>query len=180
MKRTLRLKTTGNYVEEWFLDADRAFEEGNLAEGKRMLEDILREEPSFGKAHNHLGWLYKTKYMDFRQAEKHFKLALKFEPEYPATYLNYAYLLRDLGRLNDLEELLSRALKMESTIKFKVYDEYGSLHELRGNYTKAIHYYKLAISLCLNDSAIAELRNHIKRCRKKRGFPARLLNIFKR
>ncbi|MBX7095094.1 MAG: hypothetical protein K1X56_10245 [Flavobacteriales bacterium] len=157
-------------IEELFLEADRALDEGNMAEGKKLLEEILAEEPSFGKAHNHLGWLYKTKYQDYKTAEKHFRLALKFDPEYAPTYFNYAYMLRDLGRLNELEEILQRAEKIEGTNKSAVYDEFGSLFELRSDYTNAIRYYKKAIALSLNDKVIADLRLHIKRCRKKQHF----------
>lgn len=179
MEKTTTLNTI-NYIEELFLEADRAFDDGNLAEGKKILEEILSEEPSFGKAHNHLGWLYKTKYQDFRLAEKHFKLAIKFEPEYPATYINYAYLLRDLVRLDEMEVLLNKALKVEATNKCALYDEFGSLFELRGDFKKAIFYYRKAIQLSLNDKVIEDLRNHIKRCRKKGGFFLRVAGWFKR
>lgn len=168
---------TISYVEELFLEADRAFEEGNLAEGKRMLEDILREEPSFGKAHNHMGWLYKTKYQDYKTADKHFRLALKFDPEYAPTYINYAYMLRDLGRLSELEDLLNKAMQVEGVNRCTVYDEFGSLYELKGDYRKAIRFYKKAIASSLNDKVITDLRAHVKRCRKKQGVFARIFRF---
>lgn len=160
---------TISYVEELFLEADRALDEGNLAEGKRLLEDILREEPSFGKAHNHMGWLYKNRFSDFATAERHYKLALKFDPSFPHTYLNYAYLLRDTGRLDELESILNKALVLDSINKSMVYDEYGSLYELRGEYRKAIKFYRKAIALSLNDKNISELKAHVKRCKEKGG-----------
>lgn len=171
---------TINNIEELFLEADRALDEGNLSEGKRLLEDILQEEPSYGKAHNHLGWLYKTKYQDYRIAEKHFKLAIKFDPEYPPSYINYAYLLRDLGRLDELELLLNKALQVEATNKCSLNDEFGSLYELKGDYKKAIEYYNKAIKLSLNDKIVEDLRNHVKRCRRKQNFLGRFGRIFSR
>ncbi len=169
---------TISYIEELFLEADRALDEGNLAEGKRLLNEILHEEPSFGKAHNHMGWIYKTKYQDYEVAEKHFKLSLKFDPSYPPAYLNYAYMLRDLGRLDELEALLERAIKVKSTNKCALHDEFGSLYELRGEYRKAIRSYKKSISLCLNDKVIEELRGHISRCRRKGGVLSRISGFF--
>ncbi|MFZ5551734.1 MAG: O-linked GlcNAc transferase [Bacteroidota bacterium] len=169
---------TINNIEELFLEADRALDEGNLSEGKRMLEDILHEEPSYGKAHNHLGWLYKTKYQDYKIAEKHFKLAIKFDPEYPPSYINYAYLLRDLGRLDELEALLVRAMQIESTNKCSLNDEFGSLYELKGDYKKAIEFYNKAIKLSLNDKIVEDLRNHVKRCRRKQSFFGRFRRWF--
>ena len=163
-------------IEDLFLEAEKALDEGNHREGKRILEEILAEEPSFGKAHNHLGWLYKTKYQDFKMAERHFKHAIHFDPEYPSTYLNYSFLLRDLNRLNDMEELLQKAIKVQTINKCGIYDEFGSLYELRGEYNKAIKHYRMAIRYCLNDSVLEELRKHIKRCRKKKS----IFNRFRR
>lgn len=158
---------TTREIEEMFLEADKAFDNGEHTEGKKMLEQILREEPSFGRAHNHLGWLYKNRYQDNGKAEKHYLLAIKFEPEYTPTYINYAYLLRDEDRLDELETLLNNALKIKGMNKCNVFDEFGSLYELRGDYKNAIGYYKKAITYCLNDKIVTDLQNHIKRCRKK-------------
>lgn len=161
-------------IEDLFLEADKAFDEGNHAEGKKLLEQILREEPSFGRAHNHLGWLYKNRYQDIPLAEKHYLLSIKFDPSYTPAYINYAYLLRDDSRLKELEDLLNRVLKIEGVNKCSVYDEFGSLYELKGEYKKAIQYYKKAISYCLNDKIINDLTNHIKRCKKK----SRMFSFF--
>jgi tetratricopeptide (TPR) repeat protein len=158
---------TTREIEEMFLEADKAFDNGEHTEGKKMLEQILHEEPSFGRAHNHLGWLYKNRYQDNRKAEKHYLLAIKFEPEYTPSYINYAYLLRDEDRLNELESLLNNALKIKGMNKCNVFDEFGSLYELRGDYKNAMIYYKKAITYCLNDKIVTDLQNHIKRCKKK-------------
>jgi tetratricopeptide (TPR) repeat protein len=167
-------------IEDLFLEAEKAFDEGNHREGKRLLTEILQEEPSFGRAHNHLGWLYKTKYQDYKLAERHYKLAINFEPDYPATYLNYAFLLRDLYRLNEMEELLKKAEKIETINRCGIYDEYGSLFELKGEYRKAIRYYKKAISYCLNDNILEDLKKHIRRCRKKKSLFSRFRKFVER
>jgi tetratricopeptide (TPR) repeat protein len=82
-------------------------------------------------------------------------------------------LLRDEDRLEELETLLNKALKVKGMNKCNVYDEFGSLYELRNEYKKAISYYKKAISYCLNDKLVNDLNNHIKRCKKKIGLFAR-------
>jgi tetratricopeptide (TPR) repeat protein len=167
-------------IEDLFLEAEKAFDEGNHREGKRLLTEILAEEPSFGRAHNHLGWLYKTKYQDYKMAERHFKLAINFNPEYPSTYLNYAFLLRDLYRLNEMEELLNKALKVDTINKCGIYDEFGSMYELRGEYNKAIKNYRTAIKYCLNDGILDDLKKHIKRCKKKKSIFSRFRRFVER
>ena len=88
-------------------------------------------------------------------------------------YINYAYLLRDEDRLDELERLLNSALKIKGMNKCNVYDEFGSLYELQGDYKKAILHYKKAITYCLNDKIVTDLHNHIKRCKKKASLFSR-------
>lgn len=169
---------TSREIEELFLDADKAIDEGNFATGKKILEELIHEEPCYGKAHNHLGWIYKSKYNDYKTAENHFRTAIVFEPEYPHTYLNYAYLLREIERYEDLEEVLKDALTIRGTNKAAVHDEFGSMYELRKDYNAAIKSYKKAIELSLNDKAVEDYMNNIKRCKLKKKIFYRMFTFF--
>jgi tetratricopeptide (TPR) repeat protein len=80
------------------------------------------------------------------------------------------FLLRDLGRLEDLGKLLEKAEKVSQVSKRTLYDEKGSYYELLGDYKKAIENYKLAIKMSLNNDN-DDLKDHIKRCQSK-------INIF--
>jgi tetratricopeptide (TPR) repeat protein len=75
-------------LEEKFLTADRLISENRLSEAAKTLEEILAEAPDFGKAHNHLGWLYETKFKNLQRAEEHYRLALKFSPDYIHRFVN--------------------------------------------------------------------------------------------
>jgi tetratricopeptide (TPR) repeat protein len=65
-------------LEKYILDAEKAFEEKNYMEGMRLLQEALLIEPHYGKAHNHLGWLYLYQINDWEKAEIHLNLALKY------------------------------------------------------------------------------------------------------
>jgi Tfp pilus assembly protein PilF len=157
-------------VESMFLRADKAIDNGDIEKAKEILIQILTEDPQYGLAHNHLGWLYKTKYSDSSRAEKHYRLAIKFAPKHPAAYLNYISLLRDNGRVEELEIMIEEASKVKLISKSNLYDERGSLYELKGDFAHAIENYKKAIMFSMNDSNIEELREHIERCKMKRDF----------
>lgn len=157
-------------IENIFFQADKAIDEGDIEKARELLLQILSEDPKYGQAHNHLGWLYKTKFLDPEKAEKHYRLAIKFSPGHPAAYLNYINLLRDLGRLEELEELLQKAETVRLIGKSTLYDELGSLSELKGDYRQAIEYYKKAISYSLNNNNIEDLKFHIRRCRNKLDY----------
>jgi len=162
-----------NYdLEEKFQTADRLINDGRIGEAAHLLEEILGEAPDFGKAHNHLGWLYETKFKDYPQAEEFYKLALKFSPDYPAAYYNYAFLLSTLRRFEGLENLLNQAIKVPGINYATVYNEFGLMREIQGKYDEAIHYFKLYIQNSFDTKTIETAAESVKRCDLKKQLLA--------
>lgn len=81
-----------------------------IGEAFSKLTGITEEMPTFGKAYNHIGWIYETKYKDFPNAEKYYKLAIENSPDYLAAYYNYAIKFSTLQKWDELTNLLNRAL----------------------------------------------------------------------
>jgi tetratricopeptide (TPR) repeat protein len=157
-----------NYeLEEKFQSADKLINEGKISEAAHMLEEILADAPDFGKAHNHMGWLYETKFKNFKQAEEFYKLALKFSPHYPAAYYNYSYLLSTLRRYEDLENLLTSALKVSGINFATIYNEFGLMREIQGRYKEAIDYFRLFIQNSYDSKTIEAAAESIRRCERK-------------
>jgi len=154
-------------LEERFQDADRLINEGQIAAAASVLEEILLEAPDFGKAHNHFGWLYDAKFKNYAKAEEHYRLALKFAPEYPAAYYNYSYLLSTLRRYDDLERLLDLAIKVPGISYPTLYNDYALMHEIQGHYQDAIHYFKLYIQNSYDSKTIETAAESIRRCERK-------------
>lgn len=162
-----------NYeMEEKFQVADRLINDGKIAEAATMLEEILADAPDFGKAHNHMGWLYETKFKNYKQAEEFYKMALRFSPDYPAAYYNYAYLLSTLRRYDDLEQLLNTAIKISGISYATIYNEYGLMREIQGRYDEAIHYFRLYIQNSYDNKVIETAAESIKRCERKKELLA--------
>jgi tetratricopeptide (TPR) repeat protein len=168
-------------IDDEILKADTAIQNGEYERAKDLFFSILSEMPECGSAHNSIGWLYKVKFSDPEKAEKHYKLAIKFSPKFPSSYLNYIYMLRDEGRISELEDLLNRAKQVVNLSKCSLYDEFGSLYELKGDFTAAIENYKKSIQYCLNNDTIEDLKKHIKRCESKKSFftTNRLVKAFR-
>lgn len=159
---------TVRVLQQYVYDAERAFERQEWLEGKDLLHEALEIEPVYAKAHNHLGWLHLYHMLDFTLAEMHLKLALKYAPEYHAPYLHMAQLLFDMGKWQELEQLLSRAMDVAGVQKSFIYNDLGRVKEVQGKYGKAIGYYKLAARHALDTKEIDGIRSNIKRARKKR------------
>ncbi len=162
------MEETNYDIEEKFLQADQLISESKLSEAAKMLEAILEEAPDFGKAHNHMGWLYETKFKNFARAEEHYRLALKFSPDYTAAYYNYCYLLSSLRKFDELEKTLEHAIRVSGISYATVYNEYGMMREMQGELDDAIHYFKLHIKNSFDAKSIETAADSIKRCERKK------------
>lgn len=155
-------------LDEWFYEADKNIKDQRYAEAMQTLEAILAEQPSYGKAYNHLGWLYETKYRDLNKAEEYYKKCVEIEPEYAPVYMNLAVVLSSASKWNELEQLLGKALTIPGVDKAAIYNEYGIMHELKGDYDTAIKNYREAIRYTLKDSNLEIYKNGINRCKTKK------------
>lgn len=155
------------YLDSEFERADDLIAQDLIEEGKAVLTGILSENPKYGKAHNHLGWIYKTKENNPAAAENHYKQALELTPEYGATYMNYAFLLSEQKRYYELEQLLNNAESVEDVGKSNLAREWAYLYEDTRQYDKAVEKYK-EYALTLYDNALLEkAKESIVRCRQK-------------
>lgn len=160
-------------LEERFLKADALIGENKLSEAAKLLEDILSDAPDFGKAHNHMGWLFETKFKNLRRAEEHYRLALKFSPDYTAAYYNYAYLLSSLRKFDELEQLLNDCVKVPGINYATIYNEFALMRELQGDLEDAIHYFKLHVKNSFDLKSIEAASDAIRRCERKRQLLSR-------
>ncbi|WP_350287131.1 tetratricopeptide repeat protein [uncultured Croceitalea sp.] len=155
------------HLEELFNTADLDIKAGKIEAAVEKLQQILSEEPTFGKAYNHLGWLHETKFKDYTQAEKYYKLALEYSPDYTASYKNYAILLSTLNKYDDLKALLEKAFDIPGMDKATIYNEYGIMYEQLEQYNMAIKYYKDAAKATINDKTMKAALDSIERCNTK-------------
>jgi hypothetical protein len=155
-------------LEEKFLKADALIGENRLSEAAKLLETILLDAPDFGKAHNHMGWLFETKFKNLHRAEDHYRLAIKFCPEYTAAYYNYAYLLSSLRKFEELEKLLKECINVPGISYATIYNEYGLMREMQGDIDDAIHYFRLHIKNSFDLKSIEAASDAISRCERKK------------
>ncbi len=155
-------------LEDQFLYADQLIKENKNAEAIEVLEAIIAEAPDFGKAYNHLGFIFETKYQDYTKAEEHYKLALKFAPNYTSVYYNYAIVLSTLKKWQELEALLIQAETIPSINRATIANEYAIMYEMRGMYDEAILKYKEYIYYVFDNKQIDNALSSIERCERKK------------
>ncbi|MCC5943823.1 MAG: tetratricopeptide repeat protein [Bernardetiaceae bacterium] len=159
-----------HWLQEKFMEADNLIKDGHIAEAVRMLEYIVTHAPDFGRAYNHLGWIYETKYQDFAQAADYYELALEKEPSYLPTYSNYAVLLSTTRRFDRLKAVLEQGLAQEGINTARMYNEYGLMQELQHDYQAAIQSYEASIKDDLDIESMQRSLQAIERCEEKMKF----------
>lgn len=154
-------------LETLFQKADNHIKDGNYDLAYQELQDIVNTDPKFGKAYNHLGWLFETKFKNYPKAEEYYQNALNADPEYTATYYNFAILLSTIRKYDALSKLLEDALKIKSINRSTIYNEYGIMFESLEEYDKAIKHYKESIRHCYDNKTIDKTMESIDRCKRK-------------
>ena len=153
--------------EELFAQADRLLNDGVIMEAVDKLSTILKRNPRFGKAYNHLGWVYETKYKNYPRAEEYYRAAIQFAPHYNASYLNYCYFLSNQNRYEELKNHLDKMSQIQGIAKDTIANEYAILYEMQGNLQVAIDYYQKAAIVTLDSAKLDKYKEAIDRCKKK-------------
>ncbi len=153
--------------EELFAQADKLINDGVIIEAVDKLAQILKRNPRFGKAYNHLGWVYETKYKNMPRAEEYYKAAIQYAPHYTAPYLNYAYFLSNQGRFDELQTHLDLTAQIPGIAKDTIANEYATMYEMSGNLQKAIEFYQQAAIVTLDNAKLDKYKEGIDRCKKK-------------
>jgi len=168
-----------SYYENQFIKADSLISESKISEAKEMLEDLLAQCPDFGKAHNHLGWIFHMKLSNHEKALYHYKLAMKFEPKYTASYLNYTYLLVDMGKFAEAKDHIERTLRnVENADNASYYSELGRIFEAEQNFPKSYRYYKKAANYAYGSQFIDNMKTNMYRVKDKMSFFEKLKLVF--
>lgn len=155
------------WMEKYLKEAEQMIYNQNLEEGLGLLNKLLYEEPGYGSLHNHIGWAYCYYTEEAERAERHLKLAAKFDPDYAAPYLHLGNLYTRLRRYGEALTWFEAGLNLSTANKTIMLEGMAKAYELKMDYARAISYYKRALASTLG-AEVAALNESIKRCRKKR------------
>lgn len=155
-------------LEELLDKANIDIKNGLYEDASNKLEKIIDIDPNFGKAYNHLGYLYQVKFKEYDKGETLYKLCLEKSPMYTAVYYNYAILLSTLGKYTELKKLLDTALTIPGITKATIFNEYAIMNEQEGKLDEAIENYKKCGMNTLNQDVLNRAKNSIARCKSKK------------
>ena len=155
------------WIEKYMTEAERQITENQVDEGLALLKGLLYDEPGYGSLHNHLGWAYMYYTAAAENAELHFNMAIKFQPDYAPPYLHLAALYARMERYNDVISVAAKGLTVKGANRMALLEQMARAHELKRDYAEAIKTYReaLASTAGIDGKAMTE---GIKRCRRKR------------
>lgn len=163
-----------NNAENLFFEADQLIEENKIIEAKEVLRDLLNEYPDYGRAHNHLGWLYSVKFNNHPKAKNHLELAIKFAPNHQGVYTNYAYLLIEMNLFDEMLVFGKKAIDNNIADKGTIYNKMGQAYELKGELMNAFKQYKLSVKSAINNQFIDEVYASVNRVKSKMSILQKL------
>lgn len=171
--------TEESRAEDLFLEADELIDDNKFKEAKEVLLDLLNDYPDFGRAHNHLGWLYSAKYNNHTKAKRHLELGLKFSPDYPGVYANYSYLLLEINRYDDLIEFCEKYVGKSVADEGTLYNKMAQAYELKGELMNAYRFYRKAVQGGINNQFLEEIYASINRLKGKMNILQKIKLINK-
>lgn len=154
-------------LEAEFREVDQLIKVQEFITAKELLFRIIEEDPAFGKAYNHLAWIYETQEKRPREAEEYYKKAIELSPDYPASYLNYLYLLNTEMRGAEAEALLEKAKDIKGINSITLLNEWAYMLEYTGRFEEAIEKYRELIPRENDMNRMDKIKTDIERCRKK-------------
>jgi tetratricopeptide (TPR) repeat protein len=162
------MKMKIDWMEKYLTEAEGLIYNNQIEQGLEILNDLLYDEPGYGRLHNHIGWAYMYYTSDIAKAELHLTMAIRFNEAHAAPYLHMGNLCLRTERYGEALEYLSKGITKENANKIAFLESTAHVYEMKREYTKAIKAYKEATLVSMAGFEINNLAEAIKRCQKKR------------
>lgn len=154
-------------VDEKIIRVNKLVCFGKYVKARRLLEEILEEEPDHAKAHYEMAMISISELQNYSMAEYHLKLAMKFDPAYVYSYYVYQWLLLLQSRYEELETFSNKMLEIKLIDNCATYKILGLGFEEQLKLKKAKKQYEKAMKHALNDSTVYQLNQSLERIRNK-------------
>lgn len=155
------------HIETMFHEADKLLNDNKYEDAYFILKSLIAQEPTFGKAYNHLGWFYQWEAKEYTKAEECYKKAIEVMPEYYASYSNYILLLSAQQRWKELDALITRTFTVPNAHRDTLYKQMAIMHEKQGKYEEAIEAYKKCAIESVENAKFDEAMKSVERCKEK-------------
>lgn len=149
---------------------ERAMESAWMGDHERALEwltPLLFDEPGYGRLHLALGDVYSRYADEPVHAERHYRMAIRFDPSLTAAYDGLVAILREDERHDETIAVCGSGLKVKRVNRSELLGMIGEAWELKEKFRKAIQHYRKALRHSAALYRCLVLEESIKRCKRK-------------
>ncbi|MDP2915743.1 MAG: protein kinase [Candidatus Aminicenantes bacterium] len=114
--------------------------------GIRAAEKALEIDKTLGEAHTSLAYIKAHYNFDWTAAEREFKLAIEFNPNYATAHHWYALILSALGRDNEALAEIKRAVELDP-LSLQINTNAAWVHYFARDYDRAIEIFKKTLEM---------------------------------
>lgn len=122
-------------------------QQGDMARGEQVLEEVLKEEPDNIQANNDLGYLWADEGKNLEQAKTMIEKALAAEPENPAYLDSMGWVLYRLEQYEEARKYLQQATEQKNGEDSTIYDHLGDALDKLGEKDAAVKAWTKALEL---------------------------------
>lgn len=142
---------------------------GRYVEARRVLEDVLADDPGHGIAHGLMGWLCWILLDDADRASVHYRAAIRFAPDHAPHYERFAETLAASGRVDELRRLVDEATAVAGADKAALHGQLARALERAGRAEEALAAYRAAVSAATDLTTERNYTAQAARVRRKLG-----------
>ena len=126
--------------------AIQVHQSGQLPQARELYQAILNGDPQNAGAHHFLGMVEHQAGQNPQAALEHFQTAVSLDPGQGFYWINFANLLKDMGRPDDAERAYLRAVELLPADPVPHYN-LGHLYQLWGKWPQALAFYRKSVDL---------------------------------
>ena len=141
--------------------------EQRFTQARRLLDEVLDEDPGHGVAHGCMAWLCWMLLDETDRAVQHYRFAIRFAPKHAEHHLNFARLLAQRGRLDELVEVHRNALDVPGIDRHTLHLVLGAAFEQAGRYQESLRAYRNAGEAATDPGGEAMARGAMQRVRRR-------------
>ncbi len=144
-------------------------EQGDMARGEKVLEDVLAEHPDNPQANNDLGYLFADQGKHLERAESMIRKALTAEPDNHAYLDSLGWVLYRQGKYKEALESLEKASKRKQGDDATIIDHLADCLDKLGRHEEAIAAWQRALKV--EEAKTQPTEKLIKSLREKLKLP---------
>lgn len=149
------------------LKVDVYFGTDKYFKARKLLEEALQLDPTYGQAHSYLGYYYYSKLFDYKRAQKHYAMAMKYYPEFVGNYHNFCAVLFEMKNYSMQIQIAKKGTKMPGVDTAWMRQEMGKGFEAMGKLEEAQKHYEAAIEISVCDYTTGVVKASLDRVNKK-------------